>query len=311
MNFLQYLLVIGGSALLSAVAVAASIRLAHRVGAFDHPDSERKIQERPIPKLGGVAVALAFSVAVIFILAATGRFGQLSLALSVLLPALGAALLGYLDDIRELNPWVRLTAQLGLAFLAWWAGTSINVTSNTVIDAILTVLWIVVIVNGINLLDNSDGLAGTTILVSSAAAGVVALINGQTLVSLMAFAMTGIALGFLKFNWFPARVYLGDAGAYFLGFMLALLAIRLRPAGAPEFTAIIIAILIALLPLVDTTFVVTRRLSAGVHPFTAGRDHLSHLLQGRGITVAGSVLTLNALLLISSLLAVALAWLYS
>ena len=307
MNLWVFVVVIGGSAILSLGSVAASIRIAHRVGAVDRPDSERKIQERPIPKLGGVAVALTLLIVVVAALAILDRESDIPLALSVLGPALGVAILGYVDDIREINPWVRLGSQAALALIAWFAGTQVNVFGNAALDAAIMVIWIVAIINGLNLLDNSDGLAGSTVLVSSIGAGVIAVINSQNIISLMAFSITGIAIGFLWHNWYPARVYMGDSGAYFLGFLLAVLAIRLRPADSPQSVGVAIAILLLLLPLVDTTFVVISRLRRGVHPFTAGRDHLSHVLQNRGASVPVSVLALMGLLVASSAAAVVLA----
>ena len=307
MNLWVFLVVIGGSAILSLGSVAASIRIAHRVGAVDRPDSERKIQERPIPKLGGVAVALTLLIVVVAALWILDRESDIPLALGVLGPALGVAILGYVDDIREINPWVRLGSQAGLALIAWFAGTQVNVFGIAALDAAIMVIWIVAIINGLNLLDNSDGLAGSTVLVSSIGAGVIAVINGQNIISLMAFSITGIAIGFLWHNWYPARVYMGDSGAYFLGFLLAVLAIRLRPVDSPQAIGILIAILLLLLPLVDTSYVVISRLHRGVHPFTAGRDHLSHVLQNRGASVPASVLALMGLLVASSAAAVVLA----
>lgn len=310
MNLWVFVVVIGGSAILSLGSVAASIRVAHRVGAVDRPDSGRKIQERPIPKLGGVAVALTLLIVVVAALAILDRESDILLALSVLGPALGVAILGYVDDIRHINPSIRLGAQAVLALIAWFAGTQVNVFGNAALDAAIMVFWTVAIINGLNLLDNSDGLAGSTVLVSSIGAGVIAVINGQNIISLMAFSITGIAIGFLWHNWYPARVYMGDSGAYFLGFLLAVLAIRLRPADSPQAVGVVIAILLLLLPLVDTTYVVISRLRRGVHPFTAGRDHLSHLLQTRGASIPGSVASLVGISIVGSITAIVIAFVF-
>jgi UDP-GlcNAc:undecaprenyl-phosphate GlcNAc-1-phosphate transferase len=165
-----------------------------------------------------------------------------------------------------------------------------------------------VLVNGINLLDNSDGLAATTVFVAAAGATVIAAHNGQILVSLLGVALAGASLGFLFHNWFPARVYMGDAGAYFLGFMLAVLTVRLRPEGSSALEGVVIALLLAALPIVDTTFVVISRLKRGIHPFTAGRDHLSHRLQARGRSVPASVLILQSVLVLTTLGAIAISF---
>ena len=300
-----------GSAVLAGLAVAVSIRVAHRVGMHDHPDGDRKIQERPIPKLGGVAVAAAFAVAVVVIVVLFRGTGDAALATSVMVPALLAALVGYFDDRRDLNPWLRLALQAAVAVLAWALGTQISLFGNSWLDAALFVLWFMVVLNGINLLDNSDGLAGATVLVASLGATAVAVFNGQELVSLLAIALAGVAAGFLWHNWYPATVYLGDAGSYFLGSLLAIVLVRLRPAEAPVLAGLVIALLLALLPIVDTIYVVQKRVRAGIHPFTAGRDHMSHVLQERGHSVPRAVLLLMGLLVISSGAAVGLAAFYA
>ena len=293
------LLTVALSAGLSWMVVAASIHLAHRRGIYDHPDGDRKTQALPIPRLGGVGVAVALTVSAIGSLALLGRAGDVQLALGVLLPALGAAVVGFLDDRQHLHPYVRLLAQAGLGALAWALGTRVNLTGSISIDAAIVILWIMVVVNGINLLDNSDGLAGSTVMVAAAGATVIAVMLGQNLVSLLGAALVGVCIGYLWHNWHPARVYMGDSGAYFLGFLLAVLIVRLRPDTLSPPLAVMVAVLLVLLPIVDTCYVVTKRLRAGIHPFTAGRDHLSHVLQGHGATVPQSVGLLMVVLLLS------------
>lgn len=307
MTFWQLLLVGLAAAAVSGGVVWASIRLSHRYGFYDHPDQERKTQVVPIPRLGGLAVVVAFVVSVLVALGLLGRWSEVALAASVLIPALGMAFIGFLDDKKSLAPYPRLAMQAGLAVLAVILGTQIQVFGNVWIDGLLFVLWALILVNGVNLLDNSDGLAATTVMVSAVGATVIAALNGQILISLMGAALAGVSLGFLFHNWFPARVYMGDAGAYFLGFMLAILTVRLRPEGASAVEGVLIALLLAALPIIDTAFVVVTRLKRGVHPFTAGRDHLSHRLQGHGRSVPASVLILQAVLVLSTLGAVVIA----
>ena len=303
----QLLIVGGAAALLSGGVVWASIRLAHRYGIYDHPDQARKTQVVPIPRLGGLAVVIAFVVSVLAALAVLGRWGQLALAASVLIPAMGMALVGFLDDKRSLAPYLRLAMQAGLAVLAIVLGTRIQIFGNVWVDGLLFVLWALILVNGINLLDNSDGLAATTVMVGAVGATVIGAMSGQILISLMGAALAGVSLGFLFHNWFPARVYMGDAGAYFLGFMLAVLTVRLRPEGSTAIEGVLIAVLLAALPIADTAFVVVTRVRRGVHPFTAGRDHLSHRLQARGRSVPVSVLMLQLLLVVTTAAAIVIA----
>jgi UDP-GlcNAc:undecaprenyl-phosphate GlcNAc-1-phosphate transferase len=297
-----------GSGILSAIFVQLSIWLAHWSGLTDRPDGGRKTQDQPIPKLGGIAVALAFTL---FFLTAVGVSGEITafqLLASVLLPALIVAGLGFIDDVRALNPWIRLIAQTLLALLVWFTGTQVGFFQIGWLDAAVTVLWIVGLTNAMNLLDNADGLAASTTLVASLGTGIVAVLYGQYFVGALAFALAGTAAGFLWHNWAPATVYLGDAGAYFLGFLLAIVTLRLRPVSVALPWSALIPVLLVFVPILDTTFVVVRRLLAGRHPFTPGRDHLSHLLMDRGLSVRQSVATLQVVLILSVSGAVALAW---
>lgn len=297
-----------GSGILSAVFVQGSIWLAQWSGLTDGPDGGRKTQDRPIPKLGGIAVAIAFTLVFLTAVGISGEITAFQLLASVLLPALIVAGLGFIDDIRSLNPWIRLAAQTALALLVWWTGTQVGFTRVTWLDAVITVLWIVGLTNAMNLLDNSDGLAASTALVASLGTGLVAVIYGQYFVGALAFALAGTAAGFLWHNWHPATVYLGDAGAYFLGFLLAIVTLRLRPVGVALPWSALIPVLLVLVPILDTGFVVVRRLIERRHPFTPGRDHLSHVLMDRGLSVRQAVGVLQIVLVLSVAAAVALAW---
>lgn len=291
----------------SAVLVSVSRRVAVRLDAMDHPDGGRKTQTVPIPRLGGVAIAAALTLVWSTGAIIVGGAENIGLLLSVMVPAVAMAVVGLIDDRRNLSPWIRLLAQAGIAGVAFLAGSRIDLTSSTLINGVLFILWVMIVVNAVNLLDNSDGLAGTTVMVASLASACVALVFGQFLVASLAFALAGVAAGFLWHNWYPAKVYMGDSGAYFLGFMLAVVVVRLRPTELDPIHAALIAILLVALPLVDTIYVVTRRLVKGIHPFTAGRDHLSHSVQRRGFSVPGAVVMLNIFLILTSAMAVVLA----
>lgn len=299
-----------GSGVLSAVFVQVSIWLAHWSGLTDGPDGGRKQQDRPIPKLGGIAVAVAFTLVFLTAVGVSGEITAFQLLASVLLPALIVAGLGFIDDVRSLNPWIRLVAQTLLALLVWWTGTQVGFTGLTSVDAVITVVWIVGLTNAMNLLDNSDGLAASTALIAALGTGIVAVIYGQFFVGALAFALAGTAAGFLWHNWHPATVYLGDAGAYFLGFLLAVVTLRLRPVGISLPWSAIIPILLVLVPILDTAFVVVRRVVEGRHPFTPGRDHLAHVLMRRGLSVRWSVGALQLVMIasVAGAIALALSW---
>ena len=303
---MEALVVLIGSFAISWVSVDLSIRAAKRVNAYDHPDGGRKVQERPIPRLGGLAIAGAFILIIAIGLMVTGSLG-FALALGVLTPALVAAAIGFADDRWHLNPYLRLGSQAGVGLLAWALGTRVAVTGLPAVDLAVTVVWVMVIINGINLLDNSEGLAASTILVMGIGSSVIAAMFGQALVSLFGVVLVGVSLGYLRHNWHPAKVYMGDSGAYFLGSLAAMLLIRLTPENAPGWGGVAIVVLLALLPLVDTAYVTVKRIARGVHPFTAGRDHLSHRLQDRGSTVPGSVLLLQIVSVGGAVAAIAFA----
>ena len=295
-----------GSLALAWVSVRVSIRIANLTGALDSPDGDRKIQATAVPRLGGVAVAVAFSIATLVGLTSIGLLWGSMLAISIVFPALLASVIGLVDDYRNLSPRVRLALQACVGATAFLCGTQADLTGNIYINAGITIFWVMLIINGMNLLDNSDGLAASPTLVSGLASLSIALMLGQDLIALLAISLVGVSAGFLVLNWFPARVYLGDSGAYFLGTLLALLVLRLRPTELNAFQAILVAALLVSLPIIDTVYVTLMRLKRGVHPFTAGRDHLSHRLQRMGISVSKSVLILQTISVLSGGLAVAL-----
>lgn len=307
MNPGVYVAAFVGAAVISTILVWWSIRIAHRTGMVDGPDGGRKQQERPIPKIGGIAVAVTFTVVFFAAVAISGDLSELQLLASVLIPALLVAALGFIDDIRALNPWIRLAGQTALALVVWFTGTQVQFTGVEILDLAITVLWIVGLTNAMNLLDNSDGLAASTTLVAAIGTGIIAALYGQYFVAGLSFALAGIALGFLWHNWAPATVYLGDAGAYFLGFLIAIVTLRLRPVGINLPWSAAIPLLLVAVPILDTTFVVIRRLFEGKHPFTPGRDHLAHVLMDRRLGVRASVTVLQGVLVLTVSAAVLIA----
>ena len=295
--------VLAGS-FISWVAVGISVRFAERINFHDHPDGDRKNQVRPIPRLGGVAVAIAFMLTAIVLSLWLKSPSDAAFSLSLLLPALLAAGIGFADDLLNVPPYWRLLLQAIVGALAWIMGSRVGLDSWVLVDFALTVIWFMVVINGINLLDNSDGLASSTVLVAAVGTGLIALFLGQQMVSVLAVALVGVCLGYLRYNWNPARVYMGDSGAYFLGFLLAALILRLDLRSLAEPWGFAVAMLLVVLPLVDMSYVVTSRIRSGIHPFTAGRDHLAHMLQNRGKSVTSSILILQAISIPATCLAV-------
>jgi UDP-GlcNAc:undecaprenyl-phosphate GlcNAc-1-phosphate transferase len=176
------------------------------------------------------------------------------------------------------------------------SGGGVKLFDNSLLNGVTTTLWVVTIINAINFMDNMDGLATNLSLVISISLFVLSYINGQYLVAALCIAIFGACIGFLFWNRPPASIYLGDAGALYLGFLLSAISIRVDVNPSSEIIRALIPLLILSIPLIDMTQVVIRRIKNGKSPFEGGRDHLSHLLLNKGFS-QGQVL---AILVISA-----------
>ena len=263
-------------------------KIAIKIGAVDRPNLDRKTQKEPVPYLGGVAIAIGTTVAsfgaLLYSDFSTETFNK---ALSVLLPAILISAMGLYDDLKGLEPWPRLVAQtiagIAVAIYLIQNDTLGQAFSNQALNYAVTIFWIVGICNSINFFDNLDGGASGTVAVISIFLFAIAFNQGQSLVSALAVVTAGATLGFLIWNKVPAKIYMGDAGALFLGIIIAVLTIRLDPEVGPQSRALAIPLLLMAVPILDTTTVVVSRLSRGISPFTGGRDHLSHRLMRKGL----------------------------
>jgi UDP-GlcNAc:undecaprenyl-phosphate GlcNAc-1-phosphate transferase len=263
-------------------------KIAIKIGAVDRPNLDRKTQKEPVPYLGGVAIAIGITAAsfgaLLYSDFSTETFGK---ALSVLLPAILISAMGLYDDLKGLEPWPRLVAQtiagIAVAIYLIQNDTLGQAFSNQALNYAVTIIWIVGICNSINFFDNLDGGASGTVAVISIFLFAIAFNQGQSLVSALAVVTAGATLGFLIWNKTPAKIYMGDAGALFLGIIIAVLTIRLDPEVGPQSRALAIPLLLMAVPILDTTTVVISRLSRGISPFTGGRDHLSHRLMRKGL----------------------------
>jgi UDP-GlcNAc:undecaprenyl-phosphate GlcNAc-1-phosphate transferase len=264
-------------------------KIALKIGAVDRPNLERKTQKEPVPYLGGVAISIGITTASFAALLysdfSTETFNK---ALSVLLPAILISAMGLYDDLRGLEPWPRLVAQtiagIAVAIYLIQNDTLGQAFSNQFLNYAVTIIWVVGICNSINFFDNLDGGASGTVAVISIFLFAIAFNQGQLLVSALAVVTAGATLGFLIWNKSPAKIYMGDAGALFLGVIIAVLTIRLKPEVGPQWRSLSIPLLLMAVPILDTTTVVISRLSRGISPFTGGRDHLSHRLVRKGLS---------------------------
>ncbi len=275
--------------------------LAIRLGAMDKPNLARKTQTEPVPYLGGVAIALGITIitfAAVFVGGnATGEnIGQLKdLALTVLLPALVLGAMGLFDDLRSLSPWPRLIMQTVVgtvvAFVIIENGTIGTPFgdggadgSGSWINTAVTIFWIVGICNSINFFDNLDGAASGAVAIAALGVFVIAFDRGQELVSALSIVTAGATIGFLMWNKSPAKIYMGDAGALFLGIIISVATIRLNPGITPTWQSLAIPVILLAVPLLDTCVAVFSRLARGLSPLTGGKDHLSHRLVRAGLS---------------------------
>ena len=299
-SHLQDFLLAGGAFVIVGALTPWVRRFAIKYEVMDSPTTSHKTHKEPVPYLGGVAIivgilAVSFG-ALIYKHAESKNFW---LALSVLGPALVLGLIGLWDDVRNLPPLPRFIAQT----IAGIFTSAILISSSTVgtptgspaVDAIITTLWIVGICNSINFFDNLDGGAAGTVAISAIGLTKLGIDGHQYLVGGLAAVTAGATIGFLIWNKSPARIYMGDAGALFLGILIATLTIRLHPNSETKWTSFATPVLLVAVPILDTSVAVLSRLRRNISPFQGGRDHLSHRLVRAGLQRPTAAITLWAL----------------
>jgi len=267
--------------------------LAIKLRVMDLPNMERKTQSESVPYLGGVAIALSIiTVTYAAIFYSDNTTTTFPLVTYALLPAAVLGLMGLIDDIRGLPALPRLLTQTVVAILVAIFILNRNLDSvpfsNQILNDIVNVIWIVAICNSINFFDNLDGGAAGSVAVSTLGIAIIAANQGQELVTALSVVTCGATVGFLLWNKSPAKIYMGDAGALFLGVLVAVLTIRLNPGITPEFNSIAILPMLLAVPILDTCIAVLSRLRRGISPFTGGKDHLSHRLMRKGFSKRGS-----------------------
>ncbi|HYM83813.1 MAG TPA: MraY family glycosyltransferase [Candidatus Dormibacteraeota bacterium] len=319
----------GGSLWLIAIATVVAFalalgltplvrRLAQRWGMVDVPDT-RRVNERPVPRAGGLATMTSFVVvalAAVAVNAAThtiavpSELGGIGLV-ALLGGAIAAALLGLADDYLQLRARWQLLGQVGLA--AWAIALGIGVdTLNTpfgdtirlggVVELAFTTFWIVGMMNAINFIDGLDGLSSGIGLIAAATLGIISLTVtvGQPFIALLCFVLAGALLGFLRWNFHPASVFAGTSGVMFLGYTLALLSIL----GTAK---VAVALLVLGVPIIDTFWIIVRRLSQGGTPFTPDRGHIHHRLLDLGLSHRRAVLAIYGMCLALAALSLGLS----
>src|SRR5881296_3998344 len=265
--------------LLALYGVPLARRAALQFNIVDRPDGRLKLQAEPVPYFGGLAVYLAFLIS----LALTFEFREE--ALGVILGGTLVVMLGLIDDFGVLKPWPKLIGQLIAVFVLIRSGIRIEIAAlPDWLDLLLTVLWMVGIINAVNIIDVMDGLAGGVSVIACIWLFVVAAVNHDALVAVMTSALAGSLVGFLRYNFYPAKIYLGDAGSLFLGLMLGAFAM-VGKYTAVHPVAVLAPVLILGVPVFDTLFVMYVRRLRGLPMFLGSLDHFAPRLRQLRLSV--------------------------
>jgi UDP-GlcNAc:undecaprenyl-phosphate GlcNAc-1-phosphate transferase len=272
-------------------------KIAIAQGVLDRPNSAHKSHKKPVPYLGGVAIIIGVVlVSYLALISSKFTWSNFWLATSVLGPAVAMGLVGLWDDLKSLNPLPRFIGQsiagLIVAIILVFNDNVGNPTGITGLDIAITVLWIVGICNSINFFDNLDGGAAGTVAITTISLTYLAITGDQYFIAALSVVVAGSTLGFLIWNRTPARIYMGDAGALFLGVLIATLTVRFKPSTESSISSFAIPMILLAIPILDTTVAVFSRLRRGVSPFQGGKDHLSHRLVRYGLSRKVSAMTL-------------------
>ena len=290
------------------------IRLSRLGIGLDDPNENRKRQEAPVPRLGGAPIMLAVSLGLALIFYV--QPGESVNWFPVLVGSLLMYGLGLWDDLKPLGARKKLLGQILTATLVYFMGLSVDRVTYPgggwsvqlgAMSYFATVFWLIAVPNIINLIDGFDGLAGGLGLFMAVTLGIVGLHNEQLSVAWYAFTMAGALLGFLSFNLPPARIYLGDGGAYLIGFTIA--ALSLSSSNKGSVAAVLLVTIIALgIPILDTSFALLRRAAKGYPIFHADDDHFHHRLERLGFTKFRILLGVYGVAVVLSLLGLSIIW---
>lgn len=288
------------SLILSWLLVPILRKIAFKLSIVDVPNQEHKTHQVIMPYLGGFSIILPIVILASLIpIYFKEDIGYYNRALSILAPALFLAIIGLVDDIRTLSAKSRFLIQSLVSVLITYylvgIGFGVQITGISIIDFLISIVWLVGITNAFNFFDNLDGGAAGVSAISSLTVFCLAFLGEQYLIAALSLVLAGSSLGFLYWNKHPARIYMGDSGSLFLGFLLAVALLQFGTNLESRFVSALLPIFILALPIMDTTVVVFSRLSRGVSVFQGGQDHISHRLMYRGLTRSKTAFVLWAL----------------
>ncbi len=310
-NLFEYLILLIVVSATAFVITPLFRRIARKFKILDYPGN-RKLQANPVAYLGGLAIITPITLgSLLLLLTSLSLDLKQQLYLGLILPGIAIAFIGLLDDIYQLPPWPRFLSQSAVgvitSFMLYLSGAGVEVFNNQLLNSLATILWVVTIINALNFIDNMDGLATSISIVASLAMFILAYLNNQYLVAALSLAIFASCLGFLFWNKRPASIYLGDAGALYLGFLLGAISIRIDLDNESAPIRVLVLILILAIPVIDITQVVISRLTRGKSPFEGGRDHISHLLLNRGLSQKAVLFILTSIAILFALSAILLA----
>ena len=309
------LIAVGIAAFLLSLLLTPLVRnLFRRWGLVDHPDSARKLHKRPVPSGGGVAVALAYVLSFAVLLSLPLRAGSvveqgLPLTWRLLPSAILVLAVGFIDHIFGLRPWQKLLGQIAAAGGAFWAGIHLSNLAGYHLgigwSLLLTVGWLIFCTNALNLIDGVDGLAAGLGLFAAATTLLAALLQSNVPLALATAPLVGALLGFLRYNFNPATIFLGDSGSLFLGFLLGCYGVLWSQKSA-TILGMTAPLLVLFIPLLDTALVMVRRFLRRQPIFTGDRGHIHHKLLERGFTPRRVALSLYAACVVGAVCSIAI-----
>ena len=302
-HFLPVILALGIALLVSFALTPLVKRLAHKIGAVDIPKDNRRMHKEPIPRLGGLAIFLGCIAALLTAFLLTPHFDAIAPQLrGILLGAVIIVAVGIVDDVRPLGAGVKLILQIVSALLAVGHGVLIQTIANPfpfggeywnfgIWSIPITVIWIVAVTNSVNLIDGLDGLADGVSTIGALTMLIIALLMGDMPMAIICGALVGACVGFIPYNMNPAKIFMGDTGSTFLGYMLATVSVL----GLFKLYAVIsfiVPFIILGFPIYDTASAFTRRILKGQNPMKADRSHTHHKLIDMGMNQKQAVATL-------------------
>lgn len=291
----------------AAAVTPAAIRLAPKIGAMDIPKDDRRVHQKPMPRFGGIAIYIGIMIA-LAVFALHDRSTTAIMAGCTMI-----YVLGLVDDLRNLKPAVKLAGQIACAAVVFAMGVRIEFITNyfgpgnmifgDTACCIITIIWLVAITNAVNLIDGLDGLAAGISAISALCIGYVSYIHGQYVPTLAMMAIAGAALGFLPYNFHPAKIFMGDSGSELLGFAMAAVSV-LGTVKSATIVVMIIPALVLGLPIFDTVMAIVRRISKRQSIVAGDKEHLHHRIMRAGFGQRRAVMILYCISGIMGIVAV-------